>query len=211
MAVPIVSESWCKEPKENEISLVCFVSGHPKLNVNLIKRYHELPDAKLTGRYSTPLLLHLWSQYIKQSVVTTTTEVEVLAPIAFGKSEMNKQNNTPKTGFRGNGSVTETLKNRVNKLSVMVPKEWRFSYFAELVNQNEINCDELEDFKVHMGKSMEYVKIGSKRFRQKEFVNSRIWNIKEQINTIGDTLFCKHGSRGVFVRQERKRNGRRRR
>ena len=158
MVVPIVSESWCKEPKENEISLLCFVSGHPKLNVNLIKRYHELPDAKLTGRYSTPLLLHLWSQYIKQSVVTTTTEVEVLAPIAFGKSEMNKQNNTPKTGFRGNGSVTETLKNRVNKLSVMVPKEWRFSYFAELVNQNEINCDELEDFKVHMGKSMEYVK-----------------------------------------------------
>jgi hypothetical protein len=120
-----------------------------------VKPYHELPDAKLKGRYSTPLLLHLWCQWIKANVKVTTAEVKVLAPIAYGISELNLGIKAPNTGFRNNGVVTPNLRNRVNNLSVMVPKEWTFSHFERLVTRNLINCDELEPFKSHMGKPLQ--------------------------------------------------------
>ena len=65
-------------------------SGHPKLGVTQIVRYGEIPNAKLVGRYSTPLLFQLWCEWIKQMLKTTMAEVNVLLPIAFGVSDLNR-------------------------------------------------------------------------------------------------------------------------
>ena len=133
------------------------VSGHPKLGTVQIPRYGELPDAKLVGRYSTPLLFNLWCEWIKQTLKTTMTEVDVLLPIAFGKKDLNKGKKMAETGFRSNGTVSKDLHNTLDRLSVMVPKEWMFSYFERRVSRNQINCDDLEVFKAHMAKPMEFV------------------------------------------------------
>ena len=87
---------------------------HPKLPIAQIDCYGDLPDAKLVGRYSTPLLFQLWSQWIKQTLETTTAEVNVLLPIVFGISDLNRGCKNPKTGFWLDGTVSDDLQNTVN-------------------------------------------------------------------------------------------------
>ena len=134
-----------------------FFSGHPHLEARHIDRFGDLPDAKLVGRYSTPLLLRLWSLWIKQNMKTTKAEIKVLQPISFAVDELNRGNRTPTTGFHVNGTLTENLENTVTGLSAMVPKEWTFSYFARQVKRNKINCDEIELFKKHMESATNFV------------------------------------------------------
>ena len=130
-------------------------SGLPYYKNNGIKVFNELPEAKLTGLYSAPLLLQLWSAWIKANVDVLKVEVNVLTPIACSPSELNKHNNNTKTGYRNTGAVTASLASRVRNLEVMVPNEWRFSFFETAVHGGDIDCNELEPFRTHMAKHMD--------------------------------------------------------
>ena len=120
----------------------------------------------MEGRYSTPLLFHLWYAWIAK-IDMRVAEAKVLQPIAFAKSELNKGKNTCAYGFRGDGAISDNLRSALPDLAVMVPEEWKFSHFEEGVKRGEIDCDGLEPFNTHMQKYWDLIEAeGGKPFKQ---------------------------------------------
>ena len=112
-----------------------------------------LDGVKLTGRYSTPLLLLCWQEYVEQMVRIFNPEINVLIHLASPKEELNNGNNNANFGYSlSTGVFRDTVKDRLHDAKSFVPETWLFSTFLKGVKSGAIDCDKLPIVKNNLQK-----------------------------------------------------------
>ena len=135
-------------------------------------------SVKLQGRYSTPVLLLCWREYIEKTINVYDPEIRVLQKLAPPTAEMNAARKTTSAGYKGtDGVLKEEVRDKFPDAKSFVPQEWLFSTFVEKVKSGEIDCDDLPIIQKYISPHF-HREIRNYRQAQKELGNKASTPVK---------------------------------
>lgn len=114
----------------------------------------SLGSVKLRGKYSTPILLYCWRQFMENEINIYEPKIDVLRPLACPLEQMNCNRNKVDMGYIGGeeGVFRDSMTTNYPDAASFVPQEWLFSTFLRDVVTGDIDCDTLPIIKNNVKK-----------------------------------------------------------
>jgi hypothetical protein len=130
-------------------------SGFDFAGNNRVEPFALFLETEVKGRFSMPLLLKLWPEWLKDKVPIFDCKIVFLSKLMFPLEVSDDGTMKVEIGFKKDGSLKEELADVCPSFDSLVPVEWRFSYFVESVINGTIDVDNVKSFKHFMKQDMD--------------------------------------------------------